>query len=133
MNPVRQAIYDLLANDSQLADLCNGIYWRVAPEGTDPPVCIFQRQAGVRSYTFGGEPMHDESYVVKGVGFADDAEAIDERVETILNNATITVDGRQLLLRPMAMDDITYGEDVEGEHYEHEGTAYRVVTERASS
>lgn len=133
MNPVREGIWNILSADSTLLGLATGgIHWREAPGGTQPPLCIYAKQAGTRFYTFAGPPMLSEVYTVKGVGFADDAEDIDLRCQYLLDNAVITVDDRILLLKPMAEEDIAYGEDVDGEHYEHVGTHYRVVTERAS-
>lgn len=133
MNPVRQAIWNALETDSGLHALATGgIFWRIAPSGTTVPICIYQKMAGTRMYTFSGEPLHEEVYMIKGVGFADDAEDIDEYCQGLLNNLAIELDGRSLALAPIAEGDLSYGEDVEGEHYEHVGTLYRVVTERSS-
>lgn len=131
MNPVRAAIYDLLAADTSITDLANGIFWKRAPQGTQPPVVIYSKQTGTRAYTFDGPPSRNEVYLVKGVGFEDDAAELNSRCLAVLADAEISIDGRTVLLKPLAQDDTDYGEDTDGESYEHIGTDYRIITEGA--
>lgn len=133
MNPVREAIIELLENDGTLSGLATaGVHWSAAPQGTQVPYVIVSKQAGTYMHTFDGPPSRNEVYLVKGVGFPDDAEAIDERCQELLANAQITVDGRDLLLAPMELSDFDYTEEERGERAQHVGTSYRIVTEGAS-
>lgn len=130
MNSVRTAIAEVLENDAQLALLAPaGVHWSIAPQGIEPPYVIFQKQAGTRTYTFGGPPMLNEVYLVKGVGDPFQAEAINERCLTLLDGVVLVVNDRELLLRPMPEDDVDYVEVDSGEAYQHVGINYRVVTE----
>jgi hypothetical protein len=130
MNPVREAIIDRLENDATLATVATaGVHWFRAPQGTLPPFVIVQRQAGTRMHAFDGPPIRNEVYFVKGVGFADDAEAMSERCEVLLDDYGMTVDGRDLLLKPMPESDVEYSEAYEGETYQHVGVNYRIETE----
>lgn len=132
-DPVRDAIFAVLVDDTELGDLAPGGIWhREAAQGTRPPLVIFTKVSGVRSYAFAGPPLKDQVWTVKGVGDADSAEDIDQRCQELLAGANLAVDGHDLRLAPMAEDDVNYGEETDGEHYEHIGTHYRLVVEAGS-
>ena len=130
---VRQAIFAVLEADSTLAGLASGgIHWRKAPQSSTPPMCIYAKSSGVRRWAFDGPPMHNEVWLIKGVGFIDDAEAIDERVQKIFDGAVLSVDNHIVLLKPMPEEDVSVEDQEYGETFDHVGTYYRIVTERAS-
>lgn len=132
---VRDALYTALAADATLGALLgddDGIYHRQAPSEAAFPYVIFQKQAGSRTWSFAGEPLKPEVWLVKAVTrgeSADAAEAIDDRVEELLNDAALTVaDHAHLYLRRES--DVDYGERDGAEQYQHVGATYRVVTQR---
>lgn len=125
---LRMAIAAILENDPELQALAPaGVFWRSAPLGTNPPIVVFDQGTGTRSYTFGGAPLHDTTWTVKGVGFASDAEDINARCLVLLDGATLQ--GVDVRLTPMPEGDVSYQEDSSGEVYDHVGTEYRVVNE----
>jgi len=132
MNPVREAIIDALDDATLALTATAGVHWVQAPQGTEPPYVIVMKVAGTREYTFEGPPILNELYIVKGVGFADDAEAMDERCQVLLDNVALAVDGRDLLLAPMPEVDVNYTDNSSGEVWQHVGTQYRIETEGAS-
>jgi hypothetical protein len=132
---VRRALYEFLAADTTLASLSPGGIWYMEarrPDIDEPvptPLTIFQKTSGqVRHYTLNKDdhPTDDELWLVKGVGTSSEAEAIDERVKEILQDAPLNITGRTLLLlvRDSAMPP--YMEDTDGEHYRHIGSVYRL-------
>jgi hypothetical protein len=131
MNPVRDAINDVLTGDTELTTLATGgIHWQMAPSKRKPPLVIFSMSASNRTdRSFGDDGFRNEIYLVKGVGFADDAEAINERCEELLADVELSLASRSLRLAPMPEGAVSYVEETDGEEYSHEGTNYRVVTE----
>lgn len=130
---IRMAIAALLEADAELTTLATGgVHWRRAPEGTDHPLVIFSRSSGTFVWTFEGPPMRPQRYLVKGVGFADDAEDIDKRCRELLTDASLNLPNENLLLKPLPRDDVSYGEEKDGEAFDHVGTEYEVTTEEQS-
>lgn len=131
---LRQAIFDVLDNDAALTAIVGDkVFWRSAPQGTPPPVIIYEKVSGTKRWAFGGPPMRNEIWLIKGAGFIDDAEAIDERCQVLLDNHPLTVDGYDVLLKPMPDDEVSFQKEEYGETFDHVGTYYRVIIERASS
>jgi hypothetical protein len=135
---VRRAIYGRLSSDTTLSNLLGaaapgyskGIYYQVAPEGAAFPYVVFQHQSGVPT-----EAMQDPSayetdvWLVKAVDrntSADTAESIAARIQTLLNDATLTISGAtHLYLRRQS--DVDYPEVDEGIQYKHCGALYRLI------
>jgi hypothetical protein len=129
---VRDAIYGLLTADDTLTDLLSSataVYHQEAPTEADWPLVIFNRQTGQRDRAFAGEPMRPEVWLVKAVTrahSASTAEAIDARLEALLDGAGLSITGSTLLyLRRTS--DVQYPEQDGQDTYQHVGGLYRLV------
>jgi hypothetical protein len=138
--PVRRAIYGRMAGDTTLSNMLatpaigysKAIYHQQAPENAGYPFVIFQKQSGIPT-----EAMSDPSaletdvWLVKAVDrntSADTAEAIADRVKTLLNDAPLSISGATLIyLRRQS--DVEYPEVDQGVSYKHVGSLYRLVTD----
>ena len=136
---VRRALYGKLSGDTTLNALLaapatgysKSIYHQDAPEGAAFPYVIFQRQSGRPTEAFGAPSvMENDVWLVKAVDHAtsaDTAESIAARIQTLLNDAALSISGASLLyLRRQS--DIEYPEVANGERYAHVGSLYRLVT-----
>jgi hypothetical protein len=135
----RRAIYGKLAGDTTLNGLlgtpptgyAKSIYHQEAPAGAGYPLVVFQRQAGRPTEAFGAPSvMENDVWLIKAVDHstsADTAEAVAARIQTLLNDASLSISGASLLyLRRQS--DVEYPEVTDGERYAHCGALYRVVT-----
>lgn len=137
--PVRRGIYGKLAGDTTLNNLLGtpatgyskSIYHDQAPQGAAFPFVIFSKSTGVPTEAFGDPDAFDtDVWLVKGVdkaSSADTAEAIQARIQVLLNDASLSISGSTLLyLRRQS--DVQYPETVDGVQYKHAGGLYRLVT-----
>jgi hypothetical protein len=129
---VRAAIYTLLTGDDTLTDLLastGAVYHEHAPVEAARPLVIFNRQSGTRIYTFGGEAIRPEMWLVKAVTnsqSASSAEAIDARLEALLNDAALSISG-STLLHLRRDSDVQYAEQDGHDTYQHVGGLYRLI------
>jgi hypothetical protein len=129
---VRAAIYTLLTADDTLTDLLSSataVYHEEAPKEAAYPLVIFNRQSGQRVRAFAGEPMRPEVWLVKAVTqseSASTAEAIDARLETLLDDAALSITG-STLLHLRRESDVAYPERDGQDFYRHVGGLYRLV------
>lgn len=136
----RRAIYGKLAGDSTLNALLatpptgygKNIFYEVAPQNAHFPYVVINKQSGVPAEAFGDPSAYETDFwLVKALDkdtSADDAEAIQERVKALLNDASISISGATLLyLRRQS--DVDYSEVVEGVTYRHAGSLYRLVSD----
>lgn len=136
---IRRALYGKLAGDSTLIALlgtpANGysksIYYQLAPQSAGFPYVLFQKQAGVPVEAFGApDAFNRDVWLVKAVdrsASADVAESIQDRVKTLLNDASLTISGAELCdLRRVS--DVEYPEQYDGVEYRHAGSLFRLVT-----
>lgn len=137
--PVRRAIYGALAGDTTLNNLLGtpatgytkSIYYQEAPAGAHFPFVIFNKMSGVPTEAFGDpDALENDVWLVKGIDratTADTAEAIQSRVKTLLNDASLSISGATLLyLRRQS--DVEYPETADGVMYKHAGSTFRLVT-----
>lgn len=133
MDPIRAALWTLLDADPQLSALATGIHHRVAPQDAAPPFVTFDKVSSTPIWSMAGAPIDNELWQVKGVsrgGDAQEAEAIAQRIDTLLTDAPLVVTGRDhLYLRRDS--DVDYGEQDGAVTYHHSGGLYRLVTEAA--
>jgi hypothetical protein len=137
--PVRRAVYGKLAGDTTLNNLLGtpptgyskSIYHQLAPAGAAFPYVIFSKQAGTPTEAFGDpDALDTDVWLVKAIDratSADTAEAIADRVKTLLNDASLSISGLTLTyLRRQS--DVEYSETDQGTEYKHAGSLYRLVT-----
>lgn len=137
--PVRRALYGRLAGDTTLNNLLasppagysKSIFYQQAPESAGYPFIVFSKSSGVPTEAFGDpDALDTDVWLVKAVDeatSADDAEAIQARVQALLNDATLSISGATLLyLRRQS--DVDYSEVNKGVQYVHAGSLYRLVT-----
>jgi hypothetical protein len=137
--PVRRALYGKMAGDTTLNNLLatppsgysKSIYHQQAPGGAQFPFVVFQKQAGTPTEAFGDpDAMDTDVWLVKGIdrsSSADTVEAIQARLQSLLNDATLSISGATLLyLRRQS--DVEYPEVSDGVTYNHAGALYRLVT-----
>jgi hypothetical protein len=107
------------------------IYHQQAPGGAQFPFVVFQKQAGTPTEAFGDpDAMDTDVWLIKAVDrstSADGAEAVQARLQALLNDATLSISGATLLyLRRQS--DVEYPEVSDGVTYNHAGALYRLVT-----
>ena len=139
LTAIRRSLYGKLSGDTTLnallatpaAGYSKAIYFHQAPAGAQFPYVLFQKMSGIPTETFGDpEFMEGDTWMVKGVDrspSADKVESIADRVNTLLQDASLSISGTSLLyLRRQS--DIEYPEVDEGVLYHHCGAIFRVVT-----
>jgi Protein of unknown function (DUF3168) len=137
---VRRALYGRMAGDTTLNALlgtpapgfAKAIYHQQAPDEAHFPFVIFQKQSGTPTEAFTDpSALETDVWMVKGVDrntTTDTAEAIALRIQTLLNDAPLSISGNTLLyLRRQS--DVEYPELMEGVAYKHCGALYRLVTD----
>lgn len=140
---VKRGLYGKLAGDTTLTNLLGtaapgyskAIYYEQAPEGADFPFVLISRSASTPTYSFqsGKDAFKADVWQVKAITrdtlqqrSADTAEAIADRIETLLLDASLSISGRSLLyLRPES--ELDYAEVVDGVTYRHAGSDYRLM------
>lgn len=131
-------MYGTMSGDSTLVALlgtpadgfAKAIYHSVAPSGAGFPYIIFQKQAGTPTDTFGlPGAFENDVWMVKAVDratSADGAEAIQDRLRVLLNDAALSISGAShLYLRRES--DIEYPEVIDAVRYVHAGSLFRLV------
>lgn len=137
--PVRRAIYGKLAGDTTLnallgtpaAGYSKNIYHQQAPAAARYPLIILSKQSGMPTETMTDpDALDTDTWLVKGIdqaSSADTVEAVQARVQALLNDAALSISGATLLyLRRQS--DIEYAETADGVTYRHAGALYRLIT-----
>jgi hypothetical protein len=128
-NPIRVAIKKLLAEDAVLKGIASGVFSKVAPADTPFPYIIISKIGGTPERTFDGEPLQEQVWLVKGVGDASDAEAIDARCREILRAESLDMEGFKCKYAAW-IKEVDYPEVEQGERHDHVGAEYRVTAEK---
>lgn len=131
VNTMRTAIVDLLEGDGTLMKLATGgVHFRMAPEGTKPPLVTFDQYVpDTATLAFAGPDLDGAQWLVTGIAVAAVAEDIDNRIRTLMRDAALPIgDGETLFCRRIG--GVSYPELLDGDRYEHVGSIYRVLTER---
>lgn len=128
---IHAAIYTRLNGDATLKGLATGgIHHRLAPQGTEAPYVIFQRQAGTSLRTFAPGSTERAVWLVKSVcrgASATKAEEIDARCQALLDGVKLSpATGRALTVERHSA--VEYGEASDGEQIHHVGSLYRIHT-----
>jgi Protein of unknown function (DUF3168) len=134
MNDLEEAIFTVLTNDAGLmAKLTNGesVYAYRAPENAVPPLIILFEQTEGDIYTLQERAMREWLYAVKvitkGNSFRE-AWEIDEVIDSLLTDATLTMNGGTALSCRRESAIPPYTEMLEGVRYNHAGGSYRIWT-----
>lgn len=136
----RRGIYGKLAGDTTLNNLlgtpaqgyAKSIYHNTAPANAQFPYVLLSQQSGTPTEAFTApSALETEVWLVKAVDHnttADPADAIWDRIKTLLNDATLSISGASLLyLRRQS--DAKYEEVTDGVRYQHVGSLFRLVFE----
>ena len=138
--PVRRAIYGRMAGDTTLnallaapaAGYAKAIYHDQAPENAQYPLVVFSRSSGVPTDTFHTPGAYEtDVWLVKGIdrsSSADVVESIAARIQALLNDASLSISGRTLMML-RRQSDIEYPEVTNGESFKHSGSLFRVCFE----
>jgi len=132
-NPVRQAIYSLLAADSTLIGLLaaqSAIYHQQAPRLAATPYVVFSKQSGTPAWMYGGADTQSDLWLIKAVDRSPSsttAETVAARLDALLKDAALAVSGRTTLW--MRRDsDIQYPEQDGADVFQHCGSVWRLLT-----
>jgi hypothetical protein len=130
-----------LAGDTTLNNLLGApatgyskaIYHQQAPAGAAFPYIIFNRQSGVPTEAFTDpSALETDVWLIKAIDrstSADTAESIANRIQTLLNDATLSISGAaHLYLRRQS--DVDYAEVDDGVTFKHAGSLFRLVYEQ---
>lgn len=133
-NPVREALHAKLAAHAPLTALVGTrIYFQDAPQDATYPLVIFFKSSGSRRLkTLSGPQARFDVWTVKGIATgsssATASESIDEACEDALDGQTLTVAGRDTILKPMRDGDVEFAEIKDGAIYRHCGGTYQLIT-----
>ena len=129
-----------LAGDTTLNNLLaasptgwsHNIFHDEAPQDAQFPFVIFSRSSGVPTEAMGDPSAYEtEIWMIKAVdrtSSADNVEAIAARVQTLLNDAALTISGATcLFLRRQS--DVDYSEVADGISYRHSGSLFRLLSD----
>lgn len=105
--------YSYHANGTALVTGTLGCYDTLAPQGGTPPYVVFQYQAGVNDYVFGGGSGKSLDFLVKVISdryyASQQAFAIYAKVYDTLQDAPLSIAGSNLLrcreMRPVQLRD----------------------------
>jgi len=135
---IRRAIYGKLAGDTTLNNLLGvpaagrskAIYHNDAPSGASFPYVILAKQAGNPTYAMATTAALETTvWLVKAVDRADTAdvaESVDDRLTTLLTDASLSVSGGSVLYLRRE-NDVDYPENTDGVNYRHVGSNWRLV------
>lgn len=131
VNALKTGLYNKLTGDATLMGLlasATGVYDKQAPQGAALPYVIFQKQTGVPKYTMAGLAYDDSFFLVKAVTDSPSAQSagvIAERIDTVLQDATLSLStGSLMVLR--RQQDVEYAETTDGRTYQHVGAMYLI-------
>jgi hypothetical protein len=139
--PIRRAIYGRLAGDTTLNGMlgspapnyAKSIYHQKAPDGAAFPFVVFSKSAGNPTEAFSDpSALETDIWLVKGVdrsNSTDTAEAIQARLQALLNDASLSIAGGVTLLYLRRTSDVEYDETEDGVEYKHAGGLYRLVSD----
>ncbi len=136
MNALETAIYLVLQDATLLALATGGVFVGMAPEGTTEPYVTISAQDPDRpTKVMGGTDAYREHlYLVKGVVKVAKTTSkpaacglIDARIDTLLDNATLSVSGHTNMAT-LRESSVQYPEVTPDAVYWHQGGVFRVFT-----
>lgn len=131
MNPVRAAIFQRLSGDATLTGLLSAptaIHYHIAPQSAAYPLIVFNELDQRPVWSFDGS-MESDVWAVKAVTKKPaQADEIAERIRVALDDAPLTVTGRDLLY-VRRRSGIAYPEQDGADTYWHRGWQFRLITD----
>lgn len=135
-NVVDAAVFSALSNDAQLTTLApGGVYRDVAPQKVSQPFVIVQQMDHADNYQLGRERSYERLvYMVKAVERSDSSSGViaaANRIETLLQNASLSMSGYALMLieRTERLRYVEISEENKDIRYQHCGGLYEVVVD----
>lgn len=131
MNALEQGLYNKLTGDSTLTAMLAGtasVFYGIAPDGEDAPYIVFNEQSDTPIYSLGAKSFDNVIYQVKAVSAGTNqltAGSIAERIETVLNDATLTVTGKTAAYCRKT-SGVHFQEEDHGRLHQHRGGLYRI-------
>lgn len=135
MNALDAGVYTKLAGTSALTTLLGGtaIYNALAPQGADPPYCVFNIQASTPVRQMGGVAYENVLVQVQGVTIGESmklAGQLQDAIDATLADQPVTVASHTLMY--LRRDGgVSYTETVAGQRINHRGAIYRVMLDPA--
>jgi hypothetical protein len=128
------ALYSVL-NVASLTNLATGgVYNLLAPQDTRPPYVVYQAMSKVDDYWAYTQRGAQAVYMVKAISRSalsvKEATDIDTQVDTLLQDATLTITGfGPIYCRRES--DFYLSEDLNGDTYQHVGGLYRIIADQS--
>jgi DNA-binding LytR/AlgR family response regulator len=133
---IDQALIAKLTSDATLtAAAPGGVFRDMAPQSTTTPFVVVTQMSHVDAYAIGSQAYEELLYLVKVVDQANSSSAAQtaaDRVQTLLQGATLTITGYRSML-VQREERIVYVEvdDESDRRWQHRGGLYRVYAEAA--
>jgi uncharacterized protein DUF3168 len=137
VSPLRKALYGALRGDGVLTAKLSSpdaIYHRLAPEGAKPPYIVFRQISGARQWAFQEGQIRWPMWLVEAVdrgSSSSAAEDIDARIDEVLTDAALSLEGFDLLYLRREMDMPEPLNADAGEILHKVGGIYRIAMEPA--
>lgn len=134
VSDIPNAIYACLSADATLGALLSttdAIFPKEAPEGTEYPFVVYRQISGVTERGFHDNNARNQVWLIEGVcrgGDPEPAEAIDARLEELLDDASLPLESGRLIGFLREADAPAHEIDG-GELVIHAGGLYRVMYE----
>jgi len=131
------AVIAKLATDATLTGLApGGVFRDMAPQSVTTPFVIVSQMAHEDDYAIGSQAFEQVRYMVKGVHLSTSgltAQGVADRIQTILQGATLTITGyRSMLVQREERLAYTEVDDASDRRWQHRGGIYLVVAEATS-
>jgi hypothetical protein len=133
---IDQALIAKLTSDATLtAAAPGGIFRDMAPQGIATPFVIVTQMSHADAYAIGSQAYEELLYLVKVVDQANSGSAAQtaaDRVQSLLQNATLAITGyRSLLVQREERVAYVEVDDESDRRWQHRGGLYRVYAEAA--
>ncbi len=127
-----KAVFDTLNVQAMLNLAIGGVYNAQAPQQVKPPFVVFQMLSKEDENSFNGR-YANALYMVKAVSkspWPKEAMDVDTQIDTLMEDATLTITG-YTALHCRRERDLALVEEVDaGETYQHVGGIYRVKADQ---
>ena len=128
---VDKAVFDTLNVAGVVNVATGGVFNTMARRDVSPPYVIFQAMSKVDEHSFNGR-FGNAVYMVKAVSrspWPKEAEDVDTQVDTVMEDASLSITGYTRLLCRREQDFYLV-EDQGGERWQHVGGLYRIIADQ---